>query len=63
MINKESVYIEAGKRAGLAMNEDDLSKGEKENKDFRKLQSVEKGFDKSRAQALYQNAYRAIRQV
>ena len=61
MVNEETAYTESGRRAGLAMNDKDTTKAGNENTHFRKMQSVESGLGKARAQALYQNAYRKAR--
>jgi hypothetical protein len=61
MVNSESKYIEIGALSAQFMNEKDFIKANKENESFRSLQSNEKGYDKAKAQALYQNAYRNTR--
>lgn len=62
-MNSVEAYVEAGKKAAIAMNQSDMGRYEHENGWFRKAKALEVGFNKEIAQRAYDEAYKFHRVV
>ncbi|KZX78233.1 hypothetical protein A3715_33420 [Oleiphilus sp. HI0009] len=63
MRNSEEAYKESGEKTAKAINEHDYSRTQFEKDYFRKMLNLEDGLDRSRAQSIFQKAYRDKRKV
>jgi hypothetical protein len=63
MMNKVEAYVEAGKKAAVAMNQSDPGRYDHENGWFRRAKSLEVGFNKEIAQRAYDEGYQYHRAV
>lgn len=63
MVNSIAVYVESGKRAAKAMNQNDGSRYEFENRWFRSAKALETDGNKLKAQAAYDEGYNYARVV